>query len=467
MATSISKSVPRSRLNITYRTRIDGQVVPKELPLRLLIAGDFSGRGKVQPPDTKKPLPPLAQRVIYSIGKESTLDGVLSRARVSLPIPAGLQTDRRLSLLGQATVRIEKTKNASNKVDFLLTIKSSLIEHAIELETNTDPAAATALASDTKLYSGEVLSLGSFSISTAKGALPVAPTVPAASDPPVEPIEKWRLAQEGANKAQATGMTWKSTAPIEVCGNVTAPVSPAGEPPSLWEVNGKTAVYFCFEDDFEAMLDGDSRDAVEFRVRIIIPQAQARRGIQVANMASFTPERLAMSVPNIRRLLVVRWLLSQGRSLIGSNPALRAQVKSLLAVEEARLDARKALSKSDPLKVAYGAKLQYAKDLLDPSKPAPTAPAPEAEYAAPLRTLVEKTTRTAAEEKEYKRLKTIVTSEWWAAKIAADEAIAGGNTDETLKKNLDAMMASSPWFELTTAIDGIGLEHFTIEGDGK
>lgn len=465
MATSISKSVPRSRLNITYRTRIDGQVVPKELPLRLLIAGDFSGRGKVQPPDTKKPLPPLAQRVIYSIGKESTLEGVLSRARVSLPIPSNLRTDRRLSLLGQATVRVEKTKNASGSVEFLLSIKSSMIEHAIELKANTDLAAPTALASDTKLYSGEVLSLGSFSIATAKDALPVAPTVPAASDPPIEPIEKWRLAQEGTNKVLAleTAKTWKSAVPIEMCGNVTAPVSPAGEPPSLMEVNGKTTVYFCFEDDFEAMLDGDSRDAVEFRVRIIIPQAQARRGIQVASMASFTPERIAMSVPNIRRLLVVRWLLSQGRSLIGSNPALRAQVKSMLTVEEARLDARKAVSKQ--LKAAYDAKLQYAKDLLDKTKT--PNPAPEAEFAAPLRALVEKATLTDDEKKKKKKLESIVASEWWAAKIAADEAIAGGNTDETLKKNLAGMTASSPWFELTTAIDGIGLEHFTIEGDGK
>src|SRR5690606_33631017 len=106
MATSISKSVPRSRLNIKYRTRIDGQVVPKELPLRLLIAGDFSGRAKVQGGDHVKPLPPLSQRIIYSIGKDSTLEGVLSRSRVSLPIPKALTIERTIALLGQATVRV-------------------------------------------------------------------------------------------------------------------------------------------------------------------------------------------------------------------------------------------------------------------------------------------------------------------------------------------------------------------------
>jgi hypothetical protein len=39
----MSKPVPRSRLNITYRTRIDGVPVKQKLPMRFLVLGDFSG----------------------------------------------------------------------------------------------------------------------------------------------------------------------------------------------------------------------------------------------------------------------------------------------------------------------------------------------------------------------------------------------------------------------------------------
>src|SRR5687767_10824832 len=105
MTTSTSKAVPRSRLNITYRTQIDGQVVRKELPLRLLIAGDFSGRAAnvLAPGERARPLPHLSQRLMYSIGKEGTLESILSRSRVSLPIP-GDSAERSFVLFGDATV---------------------------------------------------------------------------------------------------------------------------------------------------------------------------------------------------------------------------------------------------------------------------------------------------------------------------------------------------------------------------
>lgn len=459
MATSISKSVPRSRLNITYRTRIDGQVVPKELPLRLLIAGDFSGRGKVEK-KAQKPLPPLSQRMIYSIGKDSTLDGVLSRARVSLPIPTNLRTDRKLSLLGQATVRVEKAKKSDDSVGYLLTIKSSLIEQAVELSQETPATPSTTeVASDTKLYSGEVASLGSFAISSVKKAdLPAAPIVLASADAKAEPIQKWNLAQAGRTKAVDAGIIWKSDVDVRVSGNVTAPVSPAGEPPNLLEIVDRAALYFVFDEDIETALGTDSRDAVEFRVRLMIPNATAHRGIQVANMASFSPERVAMSVPNIRRLLVVRWLLSQGRSLIGSNPALRTQVKDMLALEESRLGARKAIAKALPTE--YAANLAKGKDFTAATT------SDEADYAAKLSILLGKQTPTEDDKKQIAQLQAIVKSEWWAAKATVDAALSKAD-DKELKANKEKLLAPSPWNELTEVINALGLDHFKIEGDGK
>jgi predicted component of type VI protein secretion system len=460
MATSISKSVPRSRLNITYRTRIDGQVVPKELPLRLLIAGDFSGRGKVEKKD-QKPLPPLSQRVIYSIGKDSTLDGVLSRARVSLPIPLNLRSDRTLSLLGQATVRVERAKNKDGAVGYLLSVKSSLIEHAVEL-TQVAPATASRseVASDTKLYSGEVVSLGSFAISSVdKADLPAAPTAPASADAKAEPIQKWNLGRASATKAVDAGIIWKSEVDVRVSGNVTAPVSPAGEPPNLLEIVGTAALYFVFDEDIETAFGAHGRDAAEFRVRFMIPKAAAHRGIQVPNMTSFSPERVAMSVPNIRRLLVVRWLLSQGRSLIGSNPALRAQVKDMLTLEENRLNARKAIAKALPT--------EYAANLAKGKGFTATTTSDEADYAAKLSVLLAKPTPTEDEEKQIVQLQNVVKSEWWAAKATVDAALLSTPSDKDLKAKQETLLAPSPWNELTDVIKGLGLDHFKIEGDGK
>jgi len=39
----VTKPVPRSRLNISYRTKIDGKPKKAKLPMRLLALGDFTG----------------------------------------------------------------------------------------------------------------------------------------------------------------------------------------------------------------------------------------------------------------------------------------------------------------------------------------------------------------------------------------------------------------------------------------
>jgi type VI secretion system protein ImpB len=45
---SIQDTLPKSRLTLRYRTEIDGQPQDIELPLRILIAGDFSGKNTVK-----------------------------------------------------------------------------------------------------------------------------------------------------------------------------------------------------------------------------------------------------------------------------------------------------------------------------------------------------------------------------------------------------------------------------------
>src|SRR6478609_5580637 len=165
MTTSISKAVPRSRLNITYRTRIDGQVVRKELPLRLLVAGDFSGRATelLAPGEHVRALPHLSQRIIYSIGKEGSLESILSRSRISLPIPSQYASQRQFALVGEATVRVECNRDADGNKSFQLWLKSSKIEQAIELQkADADASRPRQVAQDSVLYSGELFSSKAF-----------------------------------------------------------------------------------------------------------------------------------------------------------------------------------------------------------------------------------------------------------------------------------------------------------------
>jgi hypothetical protein len=100
--TTNNKGVPRSRLNITYRTHIDGREVKKELPLRLLVAGDFSGRLKSKLPE----LPLLDRRLMYAIGQSNTLESVLALMRVGLPVPSDLTHERTFEVKGYANVRV-------------------------------------------------------------------------------------------------------------------------------------------------------------------------------------------------------------------------------------------------------------------------------------------------------------------------------------------------------------------------
>jgi predicted component of type VI protein secretion system len=72
----MSKPVPRSRLNITYRTRIDGVPVKQKLPLRLLVLGDFSGGC------TDK----LENRPVRSILSGMKLDSFMEEMQVTAPI---------------------------------------------------------------------------------------------------------------------------------------------------------------------------------------------------------------------------------------------------------------------------------------------------------------------------------------------------------------------------------------------
>lgn len=65
---------PQERVNIKYKTETGGAVAEEELPLRLLVTGDFTGRADATPLEERKPI---------NIDKNN-FDEVLQSQRVSL-----------------------------------------------------------------------------------------------------------------------------------------------------------------------------------------------------------------------------------------------------------------------------------------------------------------------------------------------------------------------------------------------
>lgn len=79
MATTPSKDgavAPQERVNIKYRTETNGEPEEVELPLRLLVTGDFTGRPDLTPVEERKPI---------SIDKNN-FDDVLRSQRVGLDV---------------------------------------------------------------------------------------------------------------------------------------------------------------------------------------------------------------------------------------------------------------------------------------------------------------------------------------------------------------------------------------------
>lgn len=296
MTTTTSKSVPRSRLNITYRTRIDGRVVQKELPLRLLVAGNFSGRGVKGLFGAASPgrdLPLLDRRPMYAIGKSGNLESVMKLMRIGLPVPDQLTHFRTFQVSGSANVKI-----LPGGEDVLIQIEHAEIDGEAVLG---EEGAAVVGASARRGFQGHLESF---------------------------------LAVEYAQSREDAG-AWVPVKKDEVGLNgwLEPKRRSPREPAIMYEVTRLEKLQLRFDDDFDASLVPPG--GLEQRVRLEATVV-ARHVIPLLDMKSFDPERIAETVPEIRRLLVLRWLVSQGRSMIASNSILRNKCKELLPSGEER-----------------------------------------------------------------------------------------------------------------------------------
>src|SRR5689334_13078848 len=99
-------TAPRERVNIVYQAAVGGAREEKELPLKLLVLGDFSGQ---------RPSAPLEERAPAPIAKES-FDEVLASRRPALALRV---PDRIGSEGGEIDVRLEFSSLADFTPDAL------------------------------------------------------------------------------------------------------------------------------------------------------------------------------------------------------------------------------------------------------------------------------------------------------------------------------------------------------------
>lgn len=252
----MTKPVPRSRLNITYRTRIEGRPVKQKLPFRLLVLGDFTDGNRSK----------LEERDIHSILPGMRVDNFMNELEVSVPITDPELATRLVGTLeGKVTGTIKKELEDGKKA----LVKLS----------------GTAEVSGQRSQNG----LGSF-----RGEV----TLSAEVEVPLKD-----------EKITIDRPTLKAVGKVE--GDITG------------SVNTEFACEFA-----KGPIDVD---AIESPISATVPVALT---IPLRSLQSFTPEFVAISVPEIRRLMLLRRLLLELRATVSNQSELRQGLKGVLGNAE-------------------------------------------------------------------------------------------------------------------------------------
>ena len=256
----MSKPVPKSRLNITYRTRIEGRPVKQKLPFRLLTLGDFSGGN----PDK------LEARPVHSILPGMNIDSFMNEMQITAPI----EDDKlKAKLVGKLTGSIMGTMS---KLD-------------AKKKTATVQLSGTADVVGTKSENG----LGAFSGKVSLSAEPAEVSFESTT----YKIGKQTLTVKGS-----------------VAGEVTGDINTS------------------FEFDFKDVEIPDTSFKEEASVNSDAIEVQLT--LSLHSMRSFTPDSIAKQVPEIRRVMLIRRLLSEIRASFSNRSELGEVFKALLVEKD-------------------------------------------------------------------------------------------------------------------------------------
>ncbi len=311
MAKPIQETIFKSRLTISYRTNITGTVQQESLPYRLLVLGEFSGKAM----RADKLLPDLAGREVKSIKRGTTVDDHLHETMPIWRIPATPELNSlRSSIPGKVTFTavscdvplgaIERNEGGSFPLSGIAKFSSSIAENGLcDME-------------------GELRVGGLLTVTVADHVV----TAQSA-----ELIVSGALASQYADPA--TGKTaGVATAFLEV----SIPV--------------KTGITVK-PSESDAPTPGQAPKSKQFTVTLAPLPVAAERTLPFPSVQAFSPDAIAVAVPELRRLLVIKQLLSDLQSGLRNRPELRKLVKTLLPEYGASpADAEKKLTPFEGLK---------------------------------------------------------------------------------------------------------------------
>jgi predicted component of type VI protein secretion system len=283
----MSKPVPRSRLNITYRTRIEGEPKKVKLPMRFLVLGNFSGKNESM----------LSERPMHSLLPGMRVDSFMQEMKIASPIEP---KDLAMTLVGKLTGTITGVfKKPPEATDTTATVKL----------TGKGEAAGRGKDNGLGDFAGEVVLVGEHDFTLENGAI----KLPDAGET-VKLHVKGKVEPSGDFEAGVTG-TLDTTIEVVLTQNTAA-------------------------SSLDTSIDFGSPVAGDVKVALTIP---------LRSIPDFRPDALAARVPEIRRLVLLRRLVLELRSYISSNPLLGVALREQLDKAQAELTAATA-SADKPLR---------------------------------------------------------------------------------------------------------------------
>lgn len=340
----MTKPIPRSRLHITYRTKIDGTPKKAKLPMRFLVLGDFTAhdhRG-------------LGERPVHSIMPGMELSSFMNELKLSSRID---EPSLKESLFGGLEGTITGKFMSKPKLD---------------PNTNAAGGKTKIKVTGTGVVSGKIADngLGSFSGTVEiTGEIDV-PYIFRGKEPIIDTANLF-----AANATYDGLRVFGKVEPAEDttigATGVTGNVEHYDQGRKAYVPLGlKAATLTKLPED--PNLDPDSIDAEQALAPTKVSHAKVPVDLTIPlrSMNHFKPLHLAAMVPEIRRLVLLRSLALETRNYLANYPSLRDLVKKELTVEVEGKPGGRFPALREKLKT------DYPQLLVEPPAPAP-APAPD------------------------------------------------------------------------------------------
>ena len=299
---SIQESIFKSRLTITYRANISGTPTQENLPYRLLVLGEFSGRTMRQETGGASLLSDLAAREVKSIKRGTTVNDHLSESVPTFRIPKDDPAFK--SLCSRIPGHVSGAQ--AHQAEVICNVPVGAIKRS---EGGAFPLAGKARFSSKMSenglcdFEGDLRVGGQLTVTMANGIVTAVSA---------------KLSVCGALLGH-----YKDPATGKIAGIVSAFIDE--ELPPLEAGAIKLAPR---EDESDA--GGQSSPVKAFNIEFDLIPAAAERTLPFSSMDSFSPDAIAAGIPEIHRLQVIKQLLTDLQSGLRNRPELRKLVKTML-----------------------------------------------------------------------------------------------------------------------------------------